>query len=476
MDSKEFFTEWIRRYRSNPVRFIREQLGYEPDEWQCSVAMDVANNKRVTVRSGQGVGKTALEAAMILWFLTVFSYPRVVATAPTQQQLRDVLWTELAKWQNKSPILSEILKWTKTYLLCRFSETRWFATARVAVRPENMQGFHEDNMLFVVDEASGIKDNIMEAILGTLTGENNKLLMCGNPTRSSGIFFDSHNGRRGNFIVHRVNSEDSPRTNKENISALANAYGRDSNVYRVRVLGEFPVNEDDVFISLQMAEQAVNTEPDISGKISFGVDVARFGSDKTVIAMKEGNSITFPTVRQGQNLMQTVGDIVALYRESLRIRPKYSGNITVNIDDTGLGGGVTDRLKEVVREEQLTRMEVVPVNFGGKITDKNAADNYGNFGTWLWAMLRDGLRDGVLALPNNTELIAELSTRKYTINSTGKIVLEGKDEMKKRGLHSPDLGDAAALACYARKPFAFAISSGDSLPKRFRDDASDKWF
>ena len=136
---KQFFHERIPVYRRNPVLFAREILRFEPDEWQRVALMDLAENPKVAIKSGQGVGKTGLEAVALLWFLTCFPYPRVVATAPTKQQLHDVWWPEA------SPLLKHILKWTKTYIYMVGHEKRWFATARTATKPENMQGFHEDN-------------------------------------------------------------------------------------------------------------------------------------------------------------------------------------------------------------------------------------------------------------------------------------------------------------------------------------------
>jgi phage terminase large subunit len=138
------FKKRIPVYRKSPKTFFREILNFNPDKWQEEVSDDIANNRFVSVRSGQGVGKTALEAAIALWFLCCFPFPRVVCTAPTRQQLNDVLWAEISKWQSKSPILKRILKWTKTKIYMRKHEERWFATARTATKPENMQGFHED--------------------------------------------------------------------------------------------------------------------------------------------------------------------------------------------------------------------------------------------------------------------------------------------------------------------------------------------
>lgn len=113
---RRFFSERIPKYRKNPVFFANEVLRFEPDEWQQEALMDLAKNPKVAIKSGQGVGKTSIEAVALLWFLSCFPYPRVVATAPTKQQLHDVLWSEIAKWQERSPLLRNILKWTKTYI------------------------------------------------------------------------------------------------------------------------------------------------------------------------------------------------------------------------------------------------------------------------------------------------------------------------------------------------------------------------
>lgn len=459
---KRFFQERIPVYRKNPVAFAREVLLFEPDEWQRVALMDLAENPKVAIKSGQGVGKTGLEAVALLWFLCCYPYPRIVATAPTKQQLHDVLWSEVSKWMSRSPLLSEILKWTKTYIYMVGNEKRWFAVARTATKPENMQGFHEDNMLFIVDEASGVADPIMEAILGTLSGENNKLLMCGNPTKTSGTFFDAFNGDRSQYRCHTVSSRNSPRTNKDNIASLDRKYGRNSNVVRVRVDGEFPEQEDDVFIMLSIIEHCTMLDlPEETPikRISFGVDVARYGSDETIIARNVGGNITLPVMFQGQSLMTTVGKIVQQYRAVITEFPQYRGKIFVNIDDCGLGGGVTDRLEEVKREEKLNRMVIVPVNAAGKVPDnvvsgkEKASDIYDNMTTYLWGTVKDLLIAEEISLQNDNELVAQLSIRKYRLTSRGKMVLESKEEMKKRGIDSPDRADAVALSCYEKKSF-----------------------
>lgn len=445
---RQLFNQRIPLYKKDIALFAREQLKFEPDDWQEALFRDVVTDNRITVKSGQGVGKTGCESVIAIWFLSCFPYAKVVATAPTRKQLHDVLWAEIDKWRSKSPVLSEVLKWTKTYIYMVGYEKRWFATARTATKPENMQGFHEDNMLFIVDEASGVAEPIMEAILGTLSGPNNKLLMCGNPTKTSGTFYDSHTADRAIYKCHTVNSEESKRTNKDNIAALARKYGRESNVFRVRVLGEFPLQEDDVFIPLSLVEQSIVTElDDTVSKIALGVDVARFGDDETVIATNIGGRIEIPAIRHGQNLMKTVGDIVVLYRKLIADHPDYKGPVTCNIDDTGLGGGVTDRLEEVKVEQKLNRLEIVPVN-ASSAPPKDGAEHYADITTYMWATVRDLMEAHALSLQNDNELVAQLSVRKYGIASSGKIALESKKDMKKRDISSPDRADAVALACY----------------------------
>lgn len=471
----EFLNESIPLWQKNPVMYCREVLNFYPDEWQEKVLMDIAAHPKVSVKSGQGVGKTGLEAATLLWFLTCYPGSRIVATAPTRQQLHDVLWSEVAKWLNNSPLLAMLLKWTKTYIYMVGYEKRWFAVARTATKPENMQGFHEDNMLFIVDEASGVADPIMEAILGTLSGENNKLLMCGNPTKTSGTFYDSHTVDRGIYKCHTVSSLDSKRTNKENIQSLIRKYGESSNVVKVRVYGEFPQQEDDVFIPISYIEQSIKTDlqddtakalglyedkngnkiTDISGirSIDIGCDVARFGDDKTCIGYRLNEVVKFYKKYNGQDTIWTASNIAQLGLE-LVDKYKFKDRIPVKVDDGGVGGGVVDQLRALKRTypEKYWWMEVIPVNFGQPIKHKYYHDTT----TYMMGVIRDLIapyddegkpKKPDLVLPNDNDLVGQLSCRKYSFNSKAKQKVESKKEMKDRGLSSPDEADCILLVC-----------------------------
>ncbi len=439
-------------YWDEPVAFSEDMLGFYPDEEQAAVMIDVARHGKVSARSGQGVGKTALEAVLIIWFLCCRPFPRVVATAPTKQQLYDVLWAEVAKWLSNSKV-ERLLKWTKTKVYMVGYEDRWFATTRTATRPENMQGYHEDHMLFIVVEASGVADPILEAIIGTLSGIENKLLMCGNPTKLSGVFYDSHNRDRADYKTHKISARTSNRTSKENIAMLERKYGKDSDVVRVRVDGEFPKAEADSFIALEIAELAAQCKVALAGGVlHLGVDVARFGDDETVIAPRIGGKVFNLRCYNKQDTMVTTGWVLSAAAEFLSLFPNIV-QVQIKVDDDGVGGGVTDRLNEVIAESSFpVPYIVIPVHNGGKAND----EHYDNMGTECWAVVRELLQQNFsrhmqgnepfVELPDDEMLISQLTTRKYRMTSRGKIALERKEDMKKRGLKSPDRADAVALA------------------------------
>ena len=446
-------------YYDSPVAFLEDMLDMECDDWQALVADDVAAEPKVAVKSGQGVGKTALEAGLIIWFLVCRPYSKVIATAPTMQQLYDVLWAEISKWLNTSKV-KNLLTWTKTKVYMNGDSERWFATAKTATKPENMQGFHEEHMMIVVDEASGVSDPIMEAILGTLTGSDNKLLLMGNPNRIEGVFFDAFNKDRDKFKTHTVSSRDSKRTSKDNIEMLESKYGKDSDVCRVRIDGQFPKGALDSFISLETVELACSalnklkqTEIDSAKTLHVGVDVARFGDDKTVITPRISTKVFEFRKYTKKDTMETAGNVLMCCKEYMKKFPHLK-NCIVKVDDSGVGGGVTDRLKEVVKAERLP-IKIIPVNNGESATD----EYYFNLGGQLWGHVKEllevnfsnnlqGKEDVQIELPNDTEMIKQLSVRKYHMTSKGKIQLESKDDMKKRGLGSPDTADSLALCLY----------------------------
>lgn len=409
----------------------------EPESWQIESLKLLATSPRIAIRSAQGVGKTTLMAWAILWFMTTHIESRVVATAPTAHQLYDVLFSELNKWIMRSEFLQELYDVQKTSVRFKGSPETWFCVARTAAKPENLAGFHADNLLFVIDEASGVDDSIYETILGTLSGLNNKLLICGNPTRREGFFYRAFHEERDLYKTLKVSAKESGRVSKENAARLIKQYGEDSDVVRVRVLGEFPKSESDGVIPLELIEKSMNTEPTFRGDLIIGVDVARYGNDKTVMASRIGMSLLPLEVWGKCDLMTTCGRIV---RSVEILQNKFSvKRVVINVDDSGLGGGVTDRLREVT-----------PHTINACLNNAKARDSthYANWITEQFFNFKELLASGEVTLPRDDTLTAELVSRKYSINSAGKLIIEPKSEFKMRIGHSPDRADAVIL-CYA---------------------------
>lgn len=442
MSSIEEMAAAMKQYVDDPVPFVRNVLDVSPDDWQVDALRGLGSNARVAIRSGHGVGKTALEAWAVCWFLFTRPYPKIPCTAPTQQQLFDILWPEISKWLKRSPLLNDLFEWQKTKIANKCFPERWFATARTASKSENMAGFHEEHLLFICDEASGIDDSIYETIEGALTTEDAKLLLCGNPTKNSGVFKRSFFEDRELYYTAKVSCMDTHRVADQYSQRLIKQYGLDSDVVRVRVLGEFPKAEPDGLIPLELVEAAMMRElpDDHDAMLEIGADIARFGDDETIFVPRIAGKVLGIFHYTKQDTMTTVGKLIGIVTGMMADYSKPYA--TIKVDDDGVGGGVTDRLREVIMEKGLN-VEVVACHNGGSPEDK---EHYANWVTEQWCGIRQRLSDGDLQLPQDDELAAQLSTRKYLLNSRDQIILEDKKTYKKRIHRSPDRADALVLA------------------------------
>lgn len=445
-------TEAILYYKDRPVEFVKDIIGATPDDIQGDILTSVAENQLTSVRSGHGIGKSALQSWLIYWFMCTRPFPKIPCTAPTKHQLHDILWAEVAKWRTKS-IQSEI-EWTQEKLYMKSNPENWFAVPRTATQPDALQGFHADHLLYIIDEASGVKDVVFEPVLGSLSTQDAKLIMCGNPTQLSGFFFDSHNKNRSIYKTFKVSGENSKRVSKDYIQMIIDMYGLDSDVYRVRVAGEFPKAMPDSFIQLDWVENCSkkNTKDIAISRIDIGVDVARYGDDQTIICpIFDKKSQQKPIELNHNDTMQVTGTIVQLIEQ---LRTKHIGiSIHIKIDCDGLGVGVYDRLKEVKKERNWITVKLYECHFGGR-GGKNKDDEpieFSNSTGLMWGLLREKVKSNQIELYYNDKQITQITNRKYRINSDGKIELERKEEMKKRGLTSPDMADALALSLYEPK-------------------------
>jgi phage terminase large subunit len=428
-------TEAIAYYFDHPYEFVVDIVGVTPTPQQSAVLQALPHHKTIAVKSGHGIGKTSLESWIIMWFMFTRPYCKIPCTAPTQHQLYDVLWSELSKWIGKSKIAG-FFEWTQTHVYNKQDPHNWFAVARSSNKAENMQGFHADELLFIIDEGSGVPQDMMEVIEGALTNEGAYCFMAGNPTQLSGTFYNAFHKDKAHWTTFSFSCLDSPLVTPAYVARMTAKYGAGSDIYKVRVLGEFPDVADDTIVKFSDVEQAIVNQatPDPSEPVHLGIDVARYGNDKTVIVVRQGLSVLKLSTYAKKSTMETVGYAML----ELKAHPRAS-SCHVWVDDSGVGGGVTDRLRELTDDDP--RIFITGVNNGAS---SSKPEDYANLGAELWYNMAQSISGW--DIPDDEELVGQLTTRKYFMTSRGQIALEPKDAMKTRGLDSPDKADALSLA------------------------------
>jgi hypothetical protein len=431
------FIEFIKLYRNDPNKFVKEVLGVEPDEWQEDFLNAVATGERkISIRSGHGVGKSTTASWAMLWFLLTRYPVKVVVTAPTSAQLYDALFAELKRWVKELPKpIQELLDVKQERIELKASATEAFISARTsrAEQPEALQGVHSDNVMLVADEASGVPEAVFEAAAGSMSGHNALTILLGNPVRSSGFFFDTHNRLKDEWWTRRVSCIDSTRVSTEYVNDMKSRYGEESNAFRIRVLGEFPRSDDDTIIPMELLESAKHrdTRAYEDAPIVWGLDVARFGSDSSVLCKRQSNVVHTLERWRNLDLMQLTGAVVSQYEAcDHKNRPTE-----ILVDSIGLGAGVVDRLRELNLPARGINVSESPA-MGG---------TYLNLRAELWHKAKAWLEKRDCKIPNNEDLIGELATVRYTFTSNGKIKIESKDDIRRRGLKSPDMADAFVL-------------------------------
>jgi hypothetical protein len=431
------FIQFITLYRTDPVLFVKEVLGVDPDEWQKDFLNAVASGERkISIRSGHGVGKSTTASWAMLWFLLTRYPVKVVVTAPTSAQLYDALFAELKRWVKELPQpIQDLLDVKQERIELKASATEAFISARTsrAEQPEALQGVHSDNVMLVADEASGVPEAVFEAAAGSMSGHNALTILLGNPVRSSGFFFDTHNRLKDEWWTKRVSCIDSKRVSKEYVDDMKSRYGEESNAFRIRVLGEFPKSDDDTIIPMDLLESAKHrdTRAYEDAPIVWGLDVARFGSDSSVLCKRQSNVVHTLERWRNLDLMQLTGAVVAQY-EACDHKSKPA---EILVDSIGLGAGVVDRLIELKLPARGINVSESPA-MGG---------TYLNLRAELWHKAKAWLEKRDCKIPNNEDLIGELATVRYTFTSNGKIKIESKDDIRRRGLKSPDMADAFVL-------------------------------
>jgi phage terminase large subunit len=454
-DKPNVFAQWVERYQNNPVLFVDEVLGATPDKWQIKFLQAIAKgNRKISVRSGHGVGKSTASAWAMLWYFMTRTPVKVVVTAPTSAQLFDAMFAELKRWVMQMPQpLQDLLTVKQDRIVFNAAPDEMFISARTsrAEQPEALQGIHSENVMLVADEASGVPEQVFEAAAGSMSGHNAVTLLLGNPTRSSGFFYDTHNRLGNEWVTFRVSCEDSPRVSGDYISEMMSRYGEESNAFRIRVLGDFPRSDDDTIIPMELIEGAKqrDVQTSQSAPMLWGLDVARFGSDSSSLTKRKGNVVIEPPrVWRNLDLMQLTGAVVAEYEAQ---KPEDKPD-QILVDSIGLGAGVVDRLRELGLPAEGVNVSESP-SFSPNQT-------YANLKAELWYKAKAWFERRDCRIPDDSRLISELATVRYTFTSSGKTKVESKEDIKKRGLKSPDCADSLILTFAGDAATAMYGSSG----------------
>ncbi len=445
-----FLIETAHKFRHDPLAFVKFAWEAKPHEWQEDLLRDIGDKLKAgeidqhaailqAIASGHGIGKSCLVSWLVLWALTTEVDTKGVVTANTENQLKTKTWAEIGKWYNSF----KYKHWFKFTATAIFSvDTSHERTWRVDMIPwserntEAFAGLHNagKRILVVFDEASAIPDNIWEVTEGALTDEDTEIiwLAFGNPTRNTGRLRECFGKLKHRWSHRKVDSRTVPGTNKTQIAQWVEDYGEDSDFIRVRVKGEFPRAGTRQFISGDIVDEAVKRTVEVpfgTPKI-LSVDVARFGDDQSVVAMRHGRKLETLIKFRGLDTMQLSSEISALITSS---RPD-----AVFVDGVGVGGGVVDRLR------QMGHM-VIDVN-AGRAPDTENKDTHVNKRVEMWDRMKKWL-DGA-DIPDDQDLKDELIGIEYGYDNRMRLQLEKKSDMKKRGLSSPDCADAVSLGFY----------------------------
>lgn len=431
-----------------------------PDTWQCEVmeeirqalrsGADVQTAIQIAVASGHGIGKTGLVAWIILWFMSTRDFPQVVVTANTKTQLTTKTWRELSKW-HKLSIHAHWFDWSATKFNHVLYPEVWFAAAIpwTEHNSEAFAGTHEKHVLVIFDEASAIADKIWEVTEGAMTTPGAMWLAFGNPTQTTGRFAQCFGKFKHRWITRQVDSRTAKMANKAQIQKWIDDYGEDHDFVRVRVRGVFPRAGSLQFISLDIVAAAQRRKAEGYQHFAkvLGVDVARHGDDQSVFTRRQGNHV-WPQRKLRETDLMKLADLVAL--EIHDFKPD-----AVFVDATGLGWGVIDRLRQMNFGRQVHAVQV-----GEKALEEA---RYWNKRSELWAQGKAWLEEGG-CLPDDPELESDLTAPEYGYDKRMRIVIESKDDMKSRGLPSPDCADSLLLT------FASPIASTTATPaKSWRD-------
>jgi hypothetical protein len=429
--------------KSNPAYFWKWTLGSETVyDKQLQMVEAVRDHNRVAVVGANGTGKDWQAARIMLWWQSIHNPAITVVLGPTHRQVSDIIWKEArsAYLSPRMPLGGQM------YRTARWEhDDRHYAVGFSTDNEYNIQGFHSPNLLVIVTEAHNVEQSHIDAVKRLNPA---RMLLTGNAFASSGEFYDAFHGGSDLYHTIEISASDTPniQQGREVIPGMVTAsqveerkreWGEESALYIASVLGRFPDNLEDAIVPRSLLLEAVERQLEPEGPALLSCDVARFGADKTVVYRRQGNVCRLAWKSQGRDTQEVAGRLKMMAEDDPDVNE-------IIVDDTGVGGGVTDRLNE----ENVAggRVRITAFNGGEKA---KRSDRYVNAIAEAWLELGQAFRTGTIDIDNNPAVIAQLSARRYTVQGDRRIKLESKDDFKKRSTGgSPDDADALAM-CYS---------------------------
>jgi hypothetical protein len=491
---------YLSYWAENPVAFVIQafqghKYGY-PCQWQADALNNLRDYKKVAIASGHGVGKSRLLSWAAWWMLICKKKPgfplKIPVTGPSGSNLEDILWAELGLVRGHlHPFLASMFcqQNDKLYCIDERDEERdpWFARLRTSRQenPSALQGFHGDPSLYVIDEFSGVPDNVFEVARGAMSDENSYAIMCGNPVRLSGYGYEMFHAESTVWKTMYVNCEDNlttamqhyswvgldgeinwietkGRVSAEYVAGMRDEYGERSPTYKARVLGQFPTTEDDVVVPQDLVTASKARDPWTAGPWfrAWGVDVADRGRDESTLCKRWGPQVEDILGRHSMDTDDIVDWVAGEYDDAVAhgVAPRW-----ICVDAIGVGAGVYSGLMR-------RKIPVIPVYSGDASPNtKGSGTQCRRLRDWLWWQARLWFQHKKPVLRGEGKswgkLRQELAMPMYAPGATGKIEVEDKKSIRKRRKgKSTDYADALVMTFIVRDDGV--VSESDPVDKR----------
>jgi phage terminase large subunit len=449
------FTE----YRDDPARFVVEVLGVESAVrrsdgvlYQRVWLQSVLDHPRNAFLTGYGCGKTRFLAMASAWWLVTRPYSKVVICAPQlTRQVSQQAFAELRRVVRRATVRLPIEAFAHFANVEGHSAGEWGIIGLPATEPDRIEGQHaEGGLLLMLDETKGISQGVFDALQGALSGgDDSRLVVASTPGGTSGPFWKACNS--SSWQVHTLSSEDSSLVSPQWCEDRANEWGKESALYVTRVQGRFADTADGQLFGLDLLDKSSQrSDQPSTGDVVLGVDVSRsVAGDQNCVCVCRGGRVERFVLWRSPDLEPTIARII---QEALATSPKL-----IRIDAGGLGGGPADRLRAL-------GFQIEAVNFGAGASDPS---RYANKRSELYWSLREALERGSVTLPDDDELMADLTAIRYSFSQNGKVQLVSKEEIRQKLGRSPDRSDALVLATF--------VARGSPWNWAGHEDVSSAW-